>query len=224
MKKLLCALMAATMLISLAGCEKSDKDSSSKDSSSASAVDSDSKDESSEDESVEETTEDENSIDDSSDLDSTSEIQSGLNGNVYETENYKVEINDKWTLNEAAGDVLDCTFNYTDIEEENEAGTCFGIQTIDYAVAPEDMVDQMVATYDQLDGYNVTGTKAVKFNGNDAQEIMIEMESLGVKLIMRQTLISDGEKVYAINSTAVDSCYDEMIKEIDDVLASFEFI
>lgn len=209
MKKLLCALMAATMLLSLAGCDKSDKDNSSADSSSASAVDSDSKDESSDD--------------DSSDLDSTSEIQSGLQGNVYETEDYKVEINDKCTLNESAGDVLDCTFNYTDIEDENEAATCFGIQTIDYAITPEDMVDQMVSTYESY-GYKVLSTESVKFNGNDAQEIMMEMESLGIKLIMRQTLISDGEKIFAINSTAVESIYDEMIDEIDEVLASFKFV
>ena len=221
MKKLLCALMAATMLLSLAGCDKSDKDNSSADSSSASSVDSDSKDESS-DESSEET-EDENSDDDSSDLDSTSEIQSGLQGNVYETEDYKVEINEKWTFNESAGDVLDCTFNYTDIEDENEAATCFGIQTIDYAITPEDMVDQMVSTYESY-GYKVLSTESVKFNGNDAQEIMMEMESLGIKLIMRQTLISDGEKIFAINSTAVESIYDEMIGEIDKVLASFEFV
>ena len=50
------------------------------------------------------------------------------------------------------------------------------------------------------------------------------MESLGIKLIMRQTLISDGEKIFAINSTAVESIYDEMIGEIDKVLASFEFV
>jgi len=223
MKKLLCALMAATMLLSLAGCDKSDKDKSSADSSSASAVDSDSKDESSNDESSEET-EDESSDDDSSDLDSTSEIQSGLQGNVYETEDYKVEINEKWTLNESAGDVFDCTFNYTDIEDENEAATCFGIQTIGYAIDLEAMVDQMVSTYEGLDGYNVTGTKAVEFNGYDAQEIMLKVDSLGVNLIMRQTLITDGENVFAINSTAVDSCYDEMIGEIDKVLASFEFV
>ncbi len=222
MKKLLCALMAATMLLSLAGCDKSDKDNSSADSSSASAVDSDSKDESSDDESSKET-EDESSDDDSSDLDSTSEIQSGLQGNVYETEDYKVEINDKWTLNESAGGVLDCTFNYIDIEDENEAATCFGIQTIDYAITPEDMVDQMVSTYESY-GYKVLSTESVKFNGNDAQEIMMEMESLGIKLIMRQTLISDGEKIFAINSTAVESIYDEMIDEIDEVLASFEFV
>lgn len=221
MKKLLCALIAATMLLSLAGCDKSDKDNSSADSSSASSVDSDSKDESS-DESSEET-EDESSDDDSSDLDSTSEIQSGLQGNVYETEDYKVEINEKWTLNESAGDVLDCTFNYTDIEDENEAATCFGIQTIDYAITPEDMVDQMVSTYESY-GYKVLSTESVKFNGNDAQEIMMEMESLGIKLIMRQTLISDGEKIFAINSTAVESIYDGMIGEIDKVLASFEFV
>ncbi len=222
MKKLLCALMAATMLLSLAGCDKSDKDNSSADSSSASAVDSDSKDESSDDESSKET-EDESSDDDSSDLDSTSEIQSGLQGNVYETEDYKVEINDKWTLNESAGGVLDCTFNYIDIEDENEAATCFGIQTIDYAITPEDMVDQMVSTYESY-GYKVLSTESVKFNGNDAQEIMMEMESLGIKLIMRQTLISDGEKIFAINSTAVESIYDEMIDEIDEVLASFKFV
>lgn len=175
MKKLLCALMAATMLLSLAGCDKSDKDNSSADSSSASAVDSDSKDESSDDESSKET-EDESSDDDSSDLDSTSEIQSGLQGNVYETEDYKVEINDK-----------------------------------------------MVSTYESF-GYKVLSTESVKFNGNDAQEIMMEMESLGIKLIMRQTLISDGEKIFAINSTAVESIYDEMIDEIDEVLASFKFV
>ncbi|MGN0621767.1 MAG: hypothetical protein ACI4I9_07860 [Porcipelethomonas sp.] len=214
MKKIFCALLISSMIISLAGCNNKEEEKISSSAAESSVIDDSVSEEA---EKLESDTEEAKK--------SGSEANEGLHGDVYEGKTYSFTINDKWELNESAGDALDCTFNYVAYSDDlNEAATCFGIQTLSApGVSLEEMAEQMVDTYGNLSGYTVTGTKAVKFNYMDAQEIMLEIDSAGVKLIMRQILFSDGENINAINATAVVSCYDKMIAEIDDVLSTFKF-
>ena len=224
MKKILCLALSLSMMICLAGCGNNSSNGESSESSQAVQNDSLSDNASALEEDLSGLDEEISDIENET---LEAEKESGLKDNTYTSNYYTFDINDSWELTDE-GSTLDCTFGFADYDdsESNERFTAFSVQTIPQPddTSLKELAEQMVNMYNDTDNYKVESNKETKFNDNDAYEIILAYTNSDVTVKMRQTILKHDKNFFAVNSVAEKSVYDDMIKEIDEVLKTFKFI
>ncbi len=238
MKKLLAALCAIAVVVSMAGCQNvkisvstSDSSSSASESSAenssseseissvANVIESSEEESSEEESSVEESSEAESSKDESSDESSSAESKLDLN---YVGDTYKISANDKWEATTTSG--TDCAFKYI-AKTGLEQGTVLGVQTITAGIDTftlDEFVDAMLSQYETMD-FVVVAKEKTTFKNMDAYLIEVSSEDMD-GMILRQIMFKTDKALYVFHITYVKSVYDNVKDEIDEVLNTFELI
>ena len=222
MKKLLAALLAASMTFTLACCalpwdsSSSNSDSTAKSSSDAGS-DSSKKDDSKSDESKK----DDSKKDDSSKEEKKSKKEAKGN---FEGTGYVLDIDDKkWEniKNEVAN--VDSAFRYIgDTSDKNIATSNFNIMVTSGAgdTKPADYVNVVKTQYSQL-GYNVLDDSAMEFNGYDAHLLNVKMSQGDLTMLLNQVIMVENDPLYVISYGSEESAFKTVEPEFDSVLSTF---
>ena len=248
MKKLLAALCAVAVVISMAGCQNvkisvstSDSSSSAGESSAQNSsseaeissavniIESSEEESSQAESSTEESSETESSTEESSETESSTEESSDESSSAesklslyYVGDTYKINANDKWEATTTSG--TDCAFKYI-AKAGLEQGTIIGVQTITAGISTftlDEFAETMATQYETMDFKVVTNEKTT-FKNMDAYLLEVSSEDMD-EMILRQIMIKTDKALYVFHITYVDSVYDNVKNDIDEVLNTFELI
>lgn len=205
LKKLSALAISIMMVLSFAGCEKSD-DSSKKDSSSQTETSSSAPESSSD-------------IESSSDTDSNV-AEAGLKDGVYTCEDYSIELGSDWTESKTSMSSMamftlggDSTTNINIIKEN-----------VGKEITAEEYKDAAVSQFEAMSDYTVNDSKAVKINDKDAYKVYLSAKSASLKMNLIQGYIVDGSDVYVITFTTLAEQYDDIKSTVEKIIESFKVL
>lgn len=206
LKKLSALAISIMMVLSFAGCEDS-KDSSKEDSSSK----------------TETTTTTTSATESSSDSDSgsSSNTETGLKDGVYTTEDYSIELGDKWEESSSSSSGLaiftlsgDATTSINIIKQD------IGSQEI----TVEQLKDQTVKQFEATDGCTVTSSENTKIDGNDTCIVYLDLESATGNAKTIQAYIIKDSSIFIFTFATSEDKYEELEPTVQKILESFKVL
>lgn len=207
LKKLSALALSLMMVLSIAGCEKSD-DSGKKDSSSKTETTTTSAPESS------------SSTESSSDTDSKANVEAGFKDGVYTTEDYTVELGSEWKKSDTSVGGMtmftlggDATTNINIIKENTGKD-----------ITAEEYKNLAVAQFEKMKDYKVDNSEAATINGNDAYKVYLSAEQSSIKMNLIQGYIVKDSNVFVITLTTIADKYDEIKPSAEKILESFKVL
>lgn len=206
LKKLSALALSLIMVLSIAGCEKSD-DSSKKDSSSQTETSTSAPESSS-------------NIESSSDTDSKDKVEAGFKDGVYTTEDYTIELGSDWEKSDASIDGMamftlggDATTNINIIKENTGK-----------EITAEEYKNLAVAQFEKMKDYKVDNSEAATINGNDAYKVYLSAEQASVKMNLIQGYIVKDSNVFVITLTTIADKYEDIKPSAEKILESFKVL
>ncbi|MBR1751048.1 MAG: LpqN/LpqT family lipoprotein [Ruminococcus sp.] len=203
MKKILAALLAASMTFALYSCALPWEDSSSESGSDSSSA--------SDSESAE------------SGDQSSKEKKKVKKGN-FEGTGYTLDIDEKkWENITDTIQQVDAAFRYIGNEEDKNLSTSnFNVMVTKGAgsTKPEDYVEVVKNQYSSL-GYTILGSSAEDFNGYSAQVMNVEMTQNDLTMELKQVIMVEDDTLFVISYGSEKSVFEEISPEFDTVLSTF---
>ena len=156
----------------------------------------------------------------------TVNYKENLNGNTYNGTNYKITVNDKWTiLEENTGG--ECAFTYNDEElGETDVPTSIGVSVQDFPqdTTFDDLINQTRSGYESVKEVTIESQSFVKVCGIDGVELKLKIVGGDVDVVLDQRFVEKDGKLFMLNITYMPDRYEQVKDEIDAVLSTFEIL